>query len=428
MVDHVALLEDGLVLVGDDAALPSFEGAEELELAQALTLVGAQIPLAPTVRLPDGSRLHVVGMRDGAVRDSAMRNGAKQADARGAFLAPAALADGAVAAALAQVVAELDPARTPAGRPDWYRPGWYEAVEAWIDLALRPSGRRRTGMIEPVKVWSISAVARVPVEGGAVWCKQPCSHFRAEARIHRAVAELLPEVVPQLIDTEPDRGWLLMEPMVGAEQAQHAPGAALQVAERWADAQIAAVERVPALLAAGLAQRGLTETLTAFRSLLEHSSELALLRAEELETIRACADRTAELVQELWQGGIPDTLAHGDLHLDNVAWDGETLRLFDWTDGCVSHPFLDIAHLTRFMGVRDEAAAIEAAYASRWRAAFPEVDTDRALELAPLVDLVFQVVTFDAIANATEPASAWELGGVVAKKLRQLPAMVAELR
>jgi hypothetical protein len=417
MVDHVALLQDGLVLVGDHAALPSFEAAGDLELAQALALVGAEIPLAPTVRLPDGSRVHVVGTRDGAER----------ADARGAFVAPATVADGAVAAALAQAVAELDPARTPAGRPDWYRPGWYEAIEAWIDGALLPSGRRRTGPIEPVKAWSVSAVARVPVEGGAVWVKQPCAHFHAEARIHRAVAALEPQLVPQLIATEPDRGWLLMEPMAGAEEAQHAAGAALQVAERWAEAQIAAVEQVPALLAAGLAHRGLTETLIAFHSLLEHGSELALLDAEELETIRASADRAAELVQELWQAGIPDTLVHGDLHLDNVAWDGETLRLFDWTDGCVSHPFLDIAHLTRFMGVRDEAAAIEAAYASRWRAAFPQADTDRALELAPLADLVFQVVTFDAIVQATEPASSWELGGVVAKKLRQLPTMVAAL-
>src|SRR5690606_14942380 len=150
-------------------------------------------------------------------------------------------------------------------------------------------------------------------------------------------------------------------------------------------------------------------TLTGFRALLEHSTELAdsmeladstelaLLEADELAAIRGCSDRAAELVRELWHAGVPDTLAHGDLHLDNVAWDGETLCLFDWTDGCVSHPFLDIAHLTRFMGVRDDAAAIEAAYAARWRAAFPEADTDRALELAPLADLVFQVVTFDAI-------------------------------
>ena len=27
-------------------------------------------------------------------------------------------------------------------------------------------------------------------------------------------------------------------------------------------------------------------------------------------------------VRELWACGIPDTLSHGDLHLDNVAYDG----------------------------------------------------------------------------------------------------------
>ncbi|KGN31302.1 hypothetical protein N802_04230 [Knoellia sinensis KCTC 19936] len=47
---------------------------------------------------------------------------------------------------------------------------------------------------------------------------------------------------------------------------------------------------------------------------------------------------------------------------------------------------------------------------------------------APLVDLVFQAVTFDNIINASEPRSRWELGGVVASLLRALPATVAEFR
>ena len=105
-----------------------------------------------------------------------------------------------------------------------------------------------------------------------------------------------------------------------------------------------------------------------------------------------------------------------------------TSVIFDWTDGCVSHPFLDASHLAHFTRARPGEADLESTYADLWRAAYPLADVDRVLELAPLVDLVFQAITFDDIVGATEPQSRWELGGVVASLLRALPAKVADAR
>ena len=65
-------------------------------------------------------------------------------------------------------------------------------------------------------------------------------------------------------------------------------------------------------------------------------------------------------------------------------------------------------------------AGLETTYAEQWRAAYPHVDIDRTIELARVVDLVFQAITFDDIVNTTEPESRWELGGVVADILRTL--------
>ncbi len=59
-----------------------------------------------------------------------------------------------------------------------------EGQRAWIDSVLEGSGRRRTHPIEAVKMWSISAVARVRTDAGDLWLKAPCEHFRAEARVH----------------------------------------------------------------------------------------------------------------------------------------------------------------------------------------------------------------------------------------------------
>ncbi|MGM1029114.1 MAG: phosphotransferase family protein [Actinomycetota bacterium] len=401
------------MLVDGTGSLPVLPAVEdERQLADVLASVGADIPVAPTARLEDGRLVHVVG--------------ARVAEPGGTFVAPDALPDRALADVVARAIAELDRAQTPARRPDWFRPGWFDRIEAWIDAALAPLGRRRTGPVEPFRLWSLSAVVRVPTDDGVLWCKAPHAHFRTEARIHAAVARRFPDLVPQLVAVEADEGWVLMQPMVGAEEAEQAPGTALEVGRRWAATQLASIDLVPELLAAGLERRDADATIEAFERLLEDSAELLLLSAEELAAVREAAPQALELTRECWAAGIPEALAHGDLHLGNVAWDGETLRIFDWTDGCVSHPFLDAAHLSSFAEPA-EAAAAEAAYASVWSAALPDADVARALTLAPLADLVFQSVTFERIAAVTEQQSAWELGGVVARNLRLLPGMAAEL-
>ena len=128
--------------------------------------------------------------------------------------------------------------------------------------------------------------------------------------------------------------------------------------------------------------------------------------------------RAEELVREFWACGVPDTLSHGDLHPGNVAYDGRELRIFDWTDGCVTHPFLDGSHLARVLDwygtAEGEADRVMQAHARPWRDAFPDADVDRALELAPLADLVFQTVTFAHIAAAAEDGSG-DFTGTVAR-------------
>jgi hypothetical protein len=318
------------------------------------------------------------------------------------------------------------------GRPAWYLPGWRDEVEAWVDAAAAEHGFARAGAPEAVVLWMISAVLRFPVvrDGveGELWFKATCEGFRAEPALTHAVAGIAPDLVPSLVAVDTDRAWLLMEPLP-ADQDER-PERAPAVARALARLQLAARGSTGDLLAAGAPDRGLVGTLAGLHTCVHDSVERELmgdeLRREAVESEEWIGDR----LRELWAGGLPDTLNHGDLHLGNVAWDGDRPVLYDWTDTCVTHPFFDARHLADSAAEHlpegdDEAqeaarAAVWEAYAGPWREAYPELDLDAVWAQVRLAEAVFTMTSYEQIARAQPPETRWELSGVVARTLGTL--------
>ncbi|QZY28914.1 aminoglycoside phosphotransferase family protein [Nocardioides coralli] len=418
-VQQVALAHEGKVLVTDAGLLPEQELGEDDSddgYRLALELVGADVFLAPVVRLAARRYLAVVGCRALPLPPG-----------RWVPLAELSGQVGEVGEVVARCVREheVDP---PALRPAWFRPGWYDAVEAWVDAALDRAGRRRTGVMRLVRTWSLSTVLRIPTSDGELWFKAPCDLFRAEGAIHRAIGRHFPDDVPVLVAVDEERGWLLMEEMGGATEGSRAEGAGPALATRWAEVQIASLRMLDDLRAAGGLVRDAEVMVRDFRTVLDAATDLPGLAPDELVAILDVADEAAAMVRELWACGIPDTLAHGDLHVGNVAWDGTALRVYDLTDACISHPFLDGCHLALFDDRHPPDHELIDAFVAPWRAAFPHARVDDAIRLAPVADLVFQADTFDRIRRATEPASAYELGTLLPWLLGRLPAAVAAAR
>ena len=423
---HVALVHDGRVWTVE-GALPTFvhhrEDPDAPEPTRTATqLIADGVHAAPPVLLdgaegeglPDG--LHVLALR-----------GDPDGLTDGSWLPVAELPD--PVGSRVRTALEQHAGTPPPRRPDWYGPGWHDRVEAWVDRSLAASGRRRTGSLRTHRVWAISAVHQVPTDDGSLWFKACCDLFRAEAALLAQVSQHLPDLVPVVVAADAAEGWLLMEPLAGAGDGDRAMGAAEVVAPVWAEAQLASLDWLDDLRAAGCPQRGLEATLAAWRAVRDGHPEVGLLAEEERAAVLASAGEVEARVRELWGVGLPDTLSHGDLHLGNVAYDGSVLRVFDWTDACVSHPFLDASHLAYFVASDADDGTAERllrAFAEPWRAAFPGADVDRALALAPLADLVFQTVTFAAIADAAEDG-AGEFPGVVAQLLRSAAREVGAL-
>lgn len=324
-----------------------------------------------------------------------------------------------VRTAVATGVAEYRGQRPrPAGRPPWFGPTWRAEADQWIDARLAEAGLVPSGPGAVVKFWSLSVILAVPTTVGPVYFKAACDHFRAEPTITAAVARHCPAAVPDLIAVDAARGWMLMRALEGASDERD-PRLAPVAARTMASIQLMMSDHLAELASAGAPDRTLGPTLSALRQVVEGSLELDQLDDSERRTAVAMLPWLADRVVALAEAGLPYSLGHGDLHLGNVAPTADHLVIFDWTDAAVTFPVLDVALLARSAG--DEMApAVRAAYAEVWREARDEAVVDAALALAPLVNTAYQLVTYEGIYRAQEPRTRWEMGGVVARTLRDL--------
>lgn len=393
--DLVARVRHGQVLVVA-GALPELlvdTDGDDGVFDDAHELVGATHHIAPPVRLEDpdpGSRLHVVtsGEQDTGELPS------------GEWVPYGTLSPLLAAAVATAADAYLGAA--PRLRPEWFSMGWFERACAWIDEVSAAHGYQRTGRVRTYKFWALSAVLRVPTDRGDLWFKASCEYFCHEAAAVSIISSHDPDVVPGVVAVESDRGWLLMRPMSGASDASRVAGSGAALAPRWAAVQLHSRHYLADLQAAGIPVRGETETLDAWRILLADRDVWRGLSEQTYRTLVGFGPRLDALVAEFWACGLPDVLAHGDLHPGNVAFDGREVRVFDLSDACVTHPLLDGSHLAYFESNGLGSADVLDAFAAPWRAAFPHAAIDRAIELASLVDRLFQAVTYAGLAEHTE--------------------------
>jgi hypothetical protein len=416
---HCALVDPArdvvLVLPHDPPRLPVLE-EEWPKLRHLARTVGAPTawPAAPPFTTETGEVVDVLVARahDHLVGRLEARRWWPLAHAGALGLGPAATQ------ALVTSVRELRDGAPADGRPAWWRAGWVDAVDAWVDGVLAERGERRLGPGEPVKVWSLSAVVRYRVADGTgrerdLWFKQPCDGFRAEPAIHAWVAAQVPDLVPALAGVDVDRAWLLVENVEETDD-QVDPRLLAAVAAAHARAQLATLFDLDGLMRSGAPDRGAAPTVAGLQRVLPASKALPWL---------------LEAVMELYSAGLPVSLVHGDLHLWNVGRrpDGAPV-VFDWTDACVAHPYLDGRHLATSVGRSLGAAAADVvrdAYLGVWAASYPTVDHRRVWDLARVVDRAFTLLSYDAIVRALRPLDAWEHVPVVAQLVAELEGMAA---
>lgn len=124
-----------------------------------------------------------------------------------------------------------------------------------------------------------------------------------------------------------------------------------------------------------------------YEDLLRH--DLPLER-DELGRLRGFAPRFAALCGELAAHDVPETVQHDDLHMANLYAQDGRLRLLDWGDASISHPFASLVVTFRFLEERNKLPPADPWFA-RLRDAYLE---PRGGGLAGVFALAIRVGTF----------------------------------
>jgi hypothetical protein len=318
-----------------------------------------------------------------------------------------------------ETAALVDDRRIPRKRAPWARPGWLGEASEWIESSLHGLRRPPTGRVEQVSAWPLSAVLRVPTGDGLVYFKATAALplFVDEGRVMQGLARLFPRQVPNPLAVDGRRHWMLLDEF-GPEVGWSAPPAERElVLGLFSLLQVSSAQHVDALLALGCIARRPAWLAHEIHELLKDDVALAGLDAAEIARLRALEPTMAALCSRLAEGPIPEALVHGDLHLANVARDGDGYVFFDWSDACVTHPFLDLVDVHR---EEDPAVrhGLRDAYLVPWSDFAVREQLLDVWELARPLSFLNQAVSYRHITKSIEPSSADDLDWALPHWLR----------
>jgi hypothetical protein len=260
-----------------------------------------------------------------------------------------------------------------------------------------------------VRPWS--TVLRVPTDAGAVWFKANMPTQAFEAAVVEILAARRPDLLPELLATDLERGWMLQRD--GGTRLRELPGTSgdygvwQKILPLYAELQIDAAADRERLLAAGAPDRRLAVLAAQFEELLGDTHALEDLSQEEIGRLRALASRIEADCRELEGYGLPETIQHDDLHDGQVFVQDGRYLFFDWGDSCVSHPFytlvVTLAVLGHRLGLEHEAPGLDRfrdAYLEPWTRFRPRSELEQAYPVAYRLGVLCRGLTWRMIVDA----------------------------
>lgn len=210
----------------------------------------------------------------------------------------------------------------------------------WIREHVEPTGAAELTHERP---WA--SVWRVPTADGPVWFKACAPVQDFEPRLTAELAQRHPTLLPEVIAHDEERAWLLLGDLGSPFFVDGITlDAYVELLPRYAELQIAEIPYADDHLAHGLRDRRMAWLPDAYDMLTD--ADLPL-EGHEVARLRAFAPRFRELCAELDAYGVPPSVQHDDLHGNNLYPNAGGVRILDWGDSSIAHPFFSFTQAFR---------------------------------------------------------------------------------
>jgi len=222
----------------------------------------------------------------------------------------------------------------------------WSAAEEWITKHISPTGEIKLVHDRP---WAV--VLRAPTKRGDVWFKACGPVQRFEPYLTHKLSSRWAEMVSELLAYDEQRSWMLTaDAGTSLGVRGNPPEDWLVILPRYAQLQRGEAIHAHQHLDHGVPDLRVTTLTLRYPDL--QAADLPIDPGDR-DRLNVLGPRFAEMCRKLRRYGIPDSIQHDDLHFFNVYEKDGQLRILDWGDASIGHPFASLFETFRFLEERN---------------------------------------------------------------------------
>jgi hypothetical protein len=271
-------------------------------------------------------------------------------------------------------------------------------ADAWV--------RTRVGEADPLELFQTepwATVYRARVATGWIWLKVCAERQAFEVPVTATLSSRWP-CAPEVLAHDVERRWLLLaDAGASLRSLGNPPKRWLELLPVYAELQIGETPHAQRYLDVGVPDMRTGRLPELYDELVRATLPID---DDEHAAMRRFQPRFTRLCGELADAGIPHTVQHDDLHMNNVYVKAERVRILDWGDASIGFPFFSLFETFRFLtemnGLRPDDAwfgRLRDAYLEPWGG-----DLRDAFQLALRLAAVARAIAWLAQRDALEQA------------------------
>lgn len=252
-------------------------------------------------------------------------------------------------------------------RQCWDSSTWLTEVSAWLYTKLNQLNAQPIGPLQQVSGWALGQILKQTTNKGDFYFKATAflPTFSNEAQLCQLLSSLFPQTTPEVIAIDANKQWMLTANF-GATLPENTPLSVWsKVFSQYSKMQIASIPHTDNLKKNGCLHRPIVQLPEQLEHIFNILSTTEILTDEIFNAATPIIQAVRESIVKISKYSIPETLVHGDLHIENVAAKDNSFVFFDWSDACVSHPFIDGTYIYRMPDTQEKQHIIET-YLSQW--------------------------------------------------------------